>query len=291
MSAFAAVYLREMLILRRRLWRQAAAMSVSPLLYMITFGCALGGAVRLDGRSYLEFLVPGLAAMASMTQSFGIAGEINVARFYLHVFEEFQAAPVSRLAFVLGEALAGLTRAVLAILVTLALGLLFGVRLDYGLWFWLAVILSSFGFASLAVAAAMVVKSHADQAMLTNFIITPMAFLGGTFFPLESLPAWAGKLLWLIPLSHASAAARAGAWGGAPPMASYGVLAAAAAATAAAGEDAVCAQLMKRPVLTTSVRDAKISVNFVFIFKPLILKCGFEFAAFGINPERKERVL
>jgi ABC-type multidrug transport system permease subunit len=229
-SAFLAVYLREMLILRRRLLRQAAAMSVSPLLYLVTFGCALGGAVRLDGRSYLEFLVPGLAAMASMTQAFAIAGEINVARFYLHVFEEFQAAPVSRLSFVLGEALAGLTRALLAILVTVALGFFFGVRLHCGLYFWLALALSAFGFASLAVGAAMVVKSHADQALLTNFIITPMAFLGGTFFPLESLPAWAGKTLWLIPLSHASAAARAGAWGLAPKASSLLVLLAAAAA-------------------------------------------------------------
>ena len=228
MSAFLAVYLREMLILRRRLWRQASAMCVSPLLYMITFGCALGGTVRLDGRSYLEFLVPGLAAMASMTQAFGIAGEINVARFYLHVFEEFQAAPVSRLSFVLGEALAGLTRAILSIVITLTLGVLFGGRLHYGLWFWLAVFLSSMGFACLAVAAAMVVKSHADQALLTNFIITPMAFLGGTFFALDSLPAWAGKVLRLIPLSHASEAARAGAWGQAPDPASYAVLGVAA---------------------------------------------------------------
>ena len=132
MSALWAVYLREMLILRRRLWRQALAMGVSPLLYMVVFGFALGGAVRPDGRSYLEFLVPGLAAMASMTQAFAIAGEINVARFYLHVFEEFQAAQIPRWAFVLGESLAGATRAGLAIAVTLSLGALFGVRLHYG---------------------------------------------------------------------------------------------------------------------------------------------------------------
>jgi ABC-type multidrug transport system permease subunit len=75
----------------------------------------------------------------------------------------------------------------------------------------------------------MVVKSHADQALLTNFIITPMAFLGGTFFPLESLPAWAGSVLRLLPLSHASAAARTAAFRGTPDPASYLVLAGAAA--------------------------------------------------------------
>jgi ABC-type multidrug transport system permease subunit len=211
-TSLLAVYLREMLILRRRLLRQLLAMSVSPLLYVLTFGLALGGSVVVDGRSYLEFLIPGLAAMSSMTQAFAIAGEINVARFYLHVFEEFQAAPVSRWSFVLGETLAGVTRALLAIAVVVLLGLAFGVRLQYGLAFWGAVLLNSLAFASLAVGMAMLVKTHADQALLTNFIITPMAFLGGTFFPLEALPSWARTILSFLPLSHASKAARDGAF-------------------------------------------------------------------------------
>ncbi|MDR1111523.1 MAG: ABC transporter permease [Deltaproteobacteria bacterium] len=230
MRALAAVFLREMLILRRRLARQVLAMSVSPLLYVLTFGLALGGSVAVDGRSYLEFLIPGLAAMSSMTQAFAMAGEINVARFYLHVFEEFQAAPIPRLSYVLGEALAGVTRALVSIAIVLALGFLFGVRLSYGLAFWGALALNSLAFASLAVALAMLVRSHADQALLNNFIITPMAFLGGTFFPLESLPGPARAALSLLPLSHASRAARAGAFGLDPGAAPYLYLGLAAAA-------------------------------------------------------------
>ncbi|MDR2387982.1 MAG: ABC transporter permease [Deltaproteobacteria bacterium] len=228
MSAWLAVYLREMLILRRRLGRQVLAMSVSPLLYLLTFGLALGSSVQVNGHAYLEFLIPGLAAMSSMTQAFAMAGEINVARFYLHVFEEFQAAPMPRLAYVLGETLAGLTRALLAISMVLLLGLIFGVKLNYGLAFWSALILNAVAFASLAVAMAMLVKSHADQALLNNFIITPMAFLGGTFFPLESLPSWARSILSLLPLSHASKAARNGAFGLDSPLSAYLYLAAAA---------------------------------------------------------------
>jgi ABC-type multidrug transport system permease subunit len=223
-SGLAAVYLREMRILRRRLWRQILAMSVSPLLYVLTFGLALGGQVSVGGHGYLEFLVPGLAAMSSMTQAFAIAGEINVARFYLHVFEEFQAAPISRLSFVLGETLAGVTRALLSIAIVLLLGAAFGVRLHYGFSFWAALIINSLAFAALAVALAMLVRSHADQALLNNFIITPMAFLGGTFFPLEALPAWAGTVLNLLPLSHASRAARNGAFGLEADLSSYAFL-------------------------------------------------------------------
>ena len=188
MQGFIAVYLRELLILKYRFKRQLAGMAISPLLYLITFGYAMGDVIRFGGHSYLEFLIPGLVAMGSMTQAFAIATDINVARFYWNIFEEFQAAPISNLSYVAGEVLAGMTRALLAIVVILLLSLPFGVVLHYGPMFWLAVLLNCFVFASLAVALAMLVKSHADQSLLTNFIITPMAFLGGTFFPVEKLP-------------------------------------------------------------------------------------------------------
>jgi ABC-type polysaccharide/polyol phosphate export permease len=80
--------------------------------------------------------------------------------------------------------------------------------------FWLAIILNSFLFSSLAVALAMVVKSHADQSLLTNFVITPMAFLGGTFFPLDRVPEVVQILLNLLPLTHAATAIRSAALGG-----------------------------------------------------------------------------
>lgn len=208
-----AVYLRELYILKRRLKKLVPSWSVSPLLYLIAFGYAVGPHVEVDGRSYLEFLLPGLVAMASMTQAFAIASEINIARFYWHIFDEFQAAPISNFAYVLGEVLAGMTRALLAGLVIIVLGYCFGVILSYTPLFWAAMLLNSFVFASLAVGCAMHVKSHADQTLLTNFIITPMAFLGGTFFPLSQLPAWGQAVLGVLPLSHASHAARTIAFG------------------------------------------------------------------------------
>lgn len=156
-----------------------------------------------------------------MTQAFAIAGEINIARFYWHIFDEFQAAPISDFAYVAGEVAAGITRALLACLVILILGVFFGVSLAYGPLFWLALILNSFVFASLAVGCAMHVRSHADQTLVVNFVITPMAFLGGTFFPLASLPDWGQKLLGLLPLTHAARLMRATAFGEAPGAGGY----------------------------------------------------------------------
>ena len=224
MRGFFAIYYREILILKRRLTRLIPSWSVSPFLYLIAFGYAVGRHVEMDGHTYMEFLIPGLAAMTSMTQAFAISSEINIARFYWHIFEEFQAAPISQLSYVLGEVFAGITRAMLAVCVILALGFVFGIHLTYNAGFWLAALLNSFVFSSLAVGMAMLVKSHADQSMLNSFIIIPMAFLGGTFFPLERLPEWARNILYFLPLTHASKAMRQAAFGKPPFILSYIVL-------------------------------------------------------------------
>ena len=200
-------------------------MAVSPFLYLVAFGYAFSDVVRFDGHTYLEFLIPGLVAMSSMTQSFAIATDINVARFYFYIFEEFQAAPISNLAYVTGEVLAGVTRAMLSIAIILILAMTFGVVLHYGLLFWVAVILNGFAFSALAVTMAMLVKSHGDQSLLTNFIITPMAFLGGTFFPVERLPEWTRDILFFLPLTHASRAVRAAAFDQTPIFNDYIILA------------------------------------------------------------------
>ncbi|MCP4111399.1 MAG: ABC transporter permease [Desulfobacteraceae bacterium] len=226
LQGWSAVYYREILIIRRRFSRMIASMSVSPLLYLIAFGYAMGNEVKIGTHTYMEFLIPGLVAMSSMTQAFAIATDINIARFYWHIFEEFQAAPISNMAYAFGEVLAGMTRALISVSVIIILGLLFGVTLSYKPLFWIAVFLNSFVFASLAVALAMLVKSHADQAMLSNFVITPMAFLGGTFFPVDRLPVWAQKILFFLPLTHASGAVRAVAFGETPDFSSYILLAA-----------------------------------------------------------------
>jgi len=225
MKSWFAVYLREILILRRKLFKQIASMAVSPMLYLVAFGFAMGRDVIVQGHTYLEFLIPGLVAMSSMTQAFAIASEINVARFYWHIFEEFQAAPVSNMAYVTGEVLAGITRALLSVCIILCLSLVFGIVLSYNFWFWLAIIINAMIFSALAVCVAMLVKSHADQVLVTNFIITPMAFLGGTFFPLDRMPVSVQKVLGLLPLTHAAKAIRASSFGMTPNPWSYVLLA------------------------------------------------------------------
>ncbi|WP_022853346.1 ABC transporter permease [Thermodesulfatator atlanticus] len=224
MKGFFAVYLRELLIIWHRLPRMLLSFSVSPILYLVAFGLGLGKNIQVGGRPYLEFLIPGLVAASSMTQGFGINVEINVARFYLRVFEEFQAAPISNVAYVLGEILAGVTRAFLSVSVIIAVSFLARVHLSYDFFFWFGVFLNAFIFASLGVTSAMIIKAHADQALISNFIITPMVFLGGTFFPVENMPGVVQVILKALPLTHASHFIRNAAYGKGPVWSSFLIL-------------------------------------------------------------------
>jgi ABC-type multidrug transport system permease subunit len=206
-----AIYLREMRILKTRLPMLLGSMSVAPFLYILAFGLALGRDISVLGHDYMSFLLPGLVALSSMTQAFSIAGEINIARFYWNVFDEIQASPVRDSAYVAGEILAGVTRGIMAAAVIVLFGFIFGVATKIGPFFWLAVILNSMVFASLAVALAMVVREHSMQMMLNTFLITPMAFLGGTFFPIDRLPEWVRVVLYVLPITYSSRIIRSAA--------------------------------------------------------------------------------
>ena len=204
MKGFFATYLREFLLFKKRLFRVLLSFSINPLLYIFAFGIGLEKNINIGGKSYLEFLIPGLISATSMVQAFAINVEINIARFYLKIFEEFQASPISYFSYALGEVLSGVTRAFLATFIIIAISFLAGVKFYLNFYFFLTVFLNAFVFASLGLASAMLIKSHADQALVTNFIITPMMFLGGTFFPTENLPFFIKPIIEALPLTITS---------------------------------------------------------------------------------------
>jgi ABC-type multidrug transport system permease subunit len=199
---------------------------VSPLLFLVEFGWGVGRNLSMEGVGYLHFMLPGLATMAAMNHSYGTATEINIARFYWRIFEEFQMAPVSAWEIALGEVLYGMVRGLAAAAVVHVLALLFGGGLPLSPASAALFILHTFTFASAAVVAAMVVKSHADQGHITTFFIVPMSFLCGTFFPLSRLPEAVKPFVLALPLTHSSLAVRAAALGRPLPWASVAALAA-----------------------------------------------------------------
>ena len=202
-SGVHGVLYRELTLFARRARKQVPASLVSPLLFLVAFGWGFGGGVTMEGVPYLSFLIPGLIAMSSLNQSYGIAQELNISRFYFHVFDEFLIAPVSPLGIVLGETLYGMFRGLLSAGLILLIALPFGAGFAPTPLFAAALLLHTFIFAALGVGMAMLVQDHAGQAAVTNFVITPMVFLGGTFFPVERLPAPLALAVSALPLPHA----------------------------------------------------------------------------------------
>jgi ABC-type multidrug transport system permease subunit len=219
-----AIFWREMVILRRRLIRVMASYAISPLLFLIAFGWGMGRSLQVEGMDYLTFMIPGLIALSSMSQTFSIAMDINISRFYWMTFEEFQTAPISSSSIVLGEVLSGMVRGMLASFIIFILAAAFGIRLNVNWALLLSVIFNTFMFASAAVITSMIVKSHADQASFNGFFIVPMSFLCGTFFPLSRFPEWAYLIAQVFPLTHASSCIRAAALGMDIPLISFLVM-------------------------------------------------------------------
>lgn len=221
------IYLRETLILRRKLIKTLAASAVSPALFLLAFGYGVGRGAQVGGVDYLAFLLPGLLTMSSMNQAYGIATEINISRFYFKVFEEYLLAPMRRWEIIVGETCYGITKGLIPVVIIGLYSLLTGVSLNFGFLFLIALLLHLAIFALLGFIAAMIVKSHSDQATINAFLITPMMFLSGTFFPVEQMPLAIRAVASIFPLTYTTQLIRSTLTPGAGiNFALFGVLAA-----------------------------------------------------------------
>jgi ABC-type multidrug transport system permease subunit len=173
---------------------------------------------------YRTFLLPGLAAMSAMNHGYALSMDLNISRFYWKTFDEIRTAPVSDLAYVLGEGLSGAARGLLASLVVLLMGWCFRVPFCFSPALVLSLALTALVFAFLAISTALLARNHSDQALLSNFVITPMAFLCGTLFPLDAYPHWLQGLMQVLPLTPATRLVRASAWGQGLPWGSLVLL-------------------------------------------------------------------
>lgn len=199
------VFLREMLLFRAKLFRLGYIFSSMfvPLLYLLAFGLGLGRSVRISEGTYLEFLLPGLVAMSSMTNSYNwVASGINLGRLYFKTFQVLVQAPIPPSAIVIGEVLSGMVRGLFASLMIILVGVLLGGSGFITPIFITALLINCFLFASLGVVVGMITKSHEDTSMYSNFFILPMAFFGGTFFPVEHMPPLLKGIVLVLPLTH-----------------------------------------------------------------------------------------
>ena len=198
----------------RRGWVQITlAALVSPLLYILTFGLGLGQTMAVEGRPYLDFLLPGVVALTTMNSSFNAIGmSLNVQRLYEHSFDNIMISPTPMWQYILGQMTAGSLRGMYAGCLVIPVGLCFGADMALSPMFFLVMLLNGMTFASLGVLAAVLSKTHAGISRFSSFVLTPMSFLGNTFFSAAALPGGLNILIQCLPLTQSATLLRCISW-------------------------------------------------------------------------------
>jgi len=199
------IFLKEMIIFKRKLFKLGYLLSamVVPIIYLIVFGFGLGRSVQISSQDYLNFLIPGLVAMSSMTNSYNwIVNSINLGRLYFKTFQIFIQAPISFFHIILGEVFSGMIKGFFAAFLIILVGILTSSKNFITLPFLIALFLNCFLFASLGFNVGLISKGHEETATYSNFFILPMAFFCGTFFPLDRIPYIFKPIIYILPLTH-----------------------------------------------------------------------------------------
>jgi ABC-type multidrug transport system permease subunit len=183
---------------------------VNPLLYLFAFGYGLGSGISFDGYSYLEFVIPGIIALTSMSTSFAGAGQkLNVDRLFFKSFDECLMSPISLYSLIIGKSLIGVVRGLLSSVAFLLVGFLIAPSLNISPLFITVLVVSCFTFSFFGVFVSFLANSHQDMSTVSSLVLLPMTFLSGTFFSLSQVPEALQAVLYLLPLTHSSQCLRA----------------------------------------------------------------------------------
>ncbi len=218
----------------RRFLRVASQTLVTPVitasLYLFIFGATLGERISvLEGFSYAQFVIPGLILMGVINNSFSnVASSLFMSR-YLGNIVDLLVTPVTPTQFIMAYTLAAMLRGLAVGMVVWLISTLFaGLPWAHPLAALVMACLASFLFAQFGIIAAIHANSFDALSMYTNFVILPLIYLGGVFYPISILPptwAWLSHLNPLFYLIDGFRHALLGV-GDLPFLASFGVSAA-----------------------------------------------------------------
>ena len=191
--AVRAIYLFEMARTRRTLLQSVLAPVISTTLYFVVFGSAIGGYIpEVEGVSYGAFIVPGLIMLSLLTQSVSNASfAIFFPKFTRSIYE-LLSAPVSHFEIVLSYVGAAATKSVLLSLIILATASVFvPCRIEHPLWMVGFLLLTAVSFSLLGFILGIWADNFEKLQLVPLLIITPLTFLGGSFYSIDMLPpAW-----------------------------------------------------------------------------------------------------
>jgi ABC-2 type transport system permease protein len=188
--AIRAIYAHEIARTRRTLFQSVAAPVVSTSLYFIVFGSAIGGRIAMiDGVSYGAFIVPGLILLAVLSESVSNASfGIYIPRFTGTIYE-LLSAPVSVLELLLGFVGAAATKSIVLGLLILATARLFvPFEIAHPFWAGTFFLLVAITFSLLGFIIGIWADGFEKLQIVPLMVISPLTFLGGTFYSIDMLP-------------------------------------------------------------------------------------------------------
>ncbi len=188
-----AIYRQEMARAFRTLLQSIVSPVISTSLYFVVFGAAIGSRIEeIDGVSYGSFIVPGLIMLSLLTHSISNASfGIYFPRFTGTIYE-ILSAPVSYVEIVLAYVGAAATKSIILGLIILATaGLFVPLQIEHPVWMLLFLVLTAATFSLFGFIIGIWADGFEKLQLVPLLIITPLTFLGGSFYSIDMLPpAW-----------------------------------------------------------------------------------------------------
>jgi ABC-2 type transport system permease protein len=192
----------------KRYWRSRARIVGSlgqPILFLVALGFGFGPIYeKANGGNYLDFLAPGIIAMAMLFTAIFSGIEIIWDRQF-GFLKETMVAPVSRLTIMLGRTLGGATVAMIQGVIVLLLSLIAGFRIGHPEMLplvFLFMFLIALLFTALGTAIACKLQDMQGFQLIMNFVVMPLFFLSGALFPLDTAPKTLAIIARFDPLSY-----------------------------------------------------------------------------------------
>jgi ABC-2 type transport system permease protein len=188
--AAAAIYRYEMARTARTVFQSIVSPVISTSLYFVVFGAAIGSRItEIEGVSYGAFIVPGLIMLTLLTQSITNASfGIYFPKFVGTIFE-ILSAPVSYVEIVLGYVGAAATKSIILGLIILATaGLFVPLRVEHPVWMVAFLVLTAVTFSLFGFVIGIWADSFEKLQVIPLLVITPLTFLGGSFYSISVLP-------------------------------------------------------------------------------------------------------
>ena len=190
LHAIRAIYLFEM----ARTWRTLLQSIVSPVistsLYFVVFGAAIGSRIeQIEGVSYGAFIVPGLIMLSLLTHSISNAAFGIFFPKFTGAIYELMSAPISPIEIVISYVGAAATKSTILALIILATAHLFvTVEIAHPFWMLFFLLLTAVTFSLLGFIIGIWADNFEELQLVPLLVVTPLAFLGGSFYSIDMLP-------------------------------------------------------------------------------------------------------